>query len=94
MACSELRKSPVANVLDSYCTSDCFPTCVCPPDHVENEGKCIKREECPCIHQNQVYKSGDKERFSLLIRAIYKAMFSQYIYFVIIINNNLKRSVL
>ena len=56
--CPATCQSPVPNILDSYCTSDCFPTCVCPDGLVENDGKCIEKKECPCIHQNNWYDSG------------------------------------
>ena len=65
--CPATCQSPVPNILDSYCTSDCFPTCVCPDGLVENDGKCIEKKECPCIHQNNWYDSG---RFHLNLLSV------------------------
>ncbi|XP_050428341.1 hemocytin-like [Adelges cooleyi] len=37
----------------------CEEGCICPVGTVEDNGKCISKDECPCKMRNQFYKPGD-----------------------------------
>jgi len=41
--CPNTCQSPVSNMIDSYCTSECFPSCICPEGLLEHNNMCIKR---------------------------------------------------
>ena len=58
--CPNTCQSPVSNMIDSYCTSECFPSCICPEGFLEHENQCIKRDECPCVHHKRWYNSNEK----------------------------------
>ncbi|XP_018416845.1 PREDICTED: mucin-5AC-like [Nanorana parkeri] len=47
--------------LDMECFSiQCASGCVCPEGLVlNNNGKCVSAEECPCIHNGNIYHSGE-----------------------------------
>ncbi|KAL8169987.1 UNVERIFIED_CONTAM: Mucin-5AC [Gekko kuhli] len=58
---AECQKS--CQTLDMECvrySTECISGCMCPNELVsDGEGGCIAAEECPCVHNEATYKSGD-----------------------------------
>lgn len=39
--------------------TECISGCVCPDGKLDNgRGNCVKEEECPCIHNKDLYNPG------------------------------------
>ncbi|XP_075422777.1 uncharacterized protein LOC142463850 [Ascaphus truei] len=59
---SECQKS--CQTLDMHCYSaQCVSGCLCPNGLVaDGNGSCVREEQCPCIHNNEVYKPGSEIR--------------------------------
>ena len=44
---------------DERCQTDCYEGCHCPNGTVMHEGKCIVRDECPCMIDGIVFNNGE-----------------------------------
>ncbi|CAJ0932969.1 unnamed protein product [Ranitomeya imitator] len=57
---AECQKS--CQTLDMQCYStQCLSGCVCPDGLIsDGSGSCVSAEQCPCIHNNEVYTPGSK----------------------------------
>uniref|UniRef100_A0A8C4TAB5 Mucin-5AC n=1 Tax=Erpetoichthys calabaricus TaxID=27687 RepID=A0A8C4TAB5_ERPCA len=57
---SECQKS--CDTLDASCYStECVSGCICPVGLVsDGKGGCISESQCPCTHNGEIYKPGDK----------------------------------
>ncbi|KAM3920273.1 mucin-5AC-like [Leptodactylus fuscus] len=54
----ECAKSCHTLDMDCYATK-CIPGCVCPPGLIsDDKGGCIYEDDCPCIHNGAMYKTG------------------------------------
>ncbi|XP_039903050.1 von Willebrand factor-like [Simochromis diagramma] len=42
------------------CRDECVGGCECPPGLYFHQGRCLKRDDCPCFHRRRTYQSGDK----------------------------------
>lgn len=41
--------------------TECVSGCVCPEGLFDDgRGGCVEQKDCPCIHNNELYSSGDK----------------------------------
>ncbi|XP_033102325.1 SCO-spondin-like [Anneissia japonica] len=45
--------------LGLHCSPECVSGCECPEGYVEEKGKCIEVEDCPCIYNKKEYVAGD-----------------------------------
>ena len=41
------------------CREECVGGCECPPGVYLHQGRCLKRDDCPCFHRRRTYQSGD-----------------------------------
>lgn len=51
---------------DERCSNDCYEGCHCPNGTVLYEGKCITRQECPCMLDGIVFKNGESIKLNCL----------------------------
>ncbi|KAM4618053.1 mucin-5AC-like [Discoglossus pictus] len=59
---SECHKSCSTYDMECYSTQ-CISGCMCPEGLVSNEeGECVREEDCPCMHNNDIYEPGDTIR--------------------------------
>lgn len=42
------------------CREECVGGCECPPGLYLHQGRCLKRDDCPCFHRRRTYESGDR----------------------------------
>lgn len=42
------------------CREECVGGCECPPGLYLHQGRCLKRDDCPCFHRRRTYQSGDR----------------------------------
>lgn len=42
------------------CREECVGGCECPPGVYLHQGRCLKRDDCPCFHRRRTYQSGDR----------------------------------
>ncbi|XP_038549703.1 mucin-5B [Micropterus salmoides] len=63
-SCPDSCSTPQAS---QTCDSHCHDGCSCPPgtvfDDISNTG-CVVVDECPCVHNNKVYKSGESYSYT------------------------------
>ncbi|XP_074086876.1 mucin-2 [Macrotis lagotis] len=44
-----------------YYQTECVTGCVCPPGLIDDgQGGCVKEEECPCVHNKELFPHGQK----------------------------------
>ncbi|KAM4618054.1 mucin-5B-like [Discoglossus pictus] len=59
---SECHKSCSTYDMECYSTQ-CISGCMCPEGLVSNEeGECVREEDCPCMHNNDIFEPGDTIR--------------------------------
>lgn len=59
LATREPRPTSCQTLVAGYYHTECVSGCVCPDGKLDNgQGDCVKEEECPCIHNKDLYKPG------------------------------------
>lgn len=42
------------------CREECVGGCECPPGLYLHQGRCLKRDDCPCFHRRRTYQPGER----------------------------------
>uniref|UniRef100_A0A3P8NP04 SCO-spondin n=1 Tax=Astatotilapia calliptera TaxID=8154 RepID=A0A3P8NP04_ASTCA len=59
-SCPPSCTSPQPPAAMGQCRDECVGGCECPPGLYFHQGRCLKRDDCPCFHRRRTYQSGDK----------------------------------
>lgn len=51
---------PGPAVAMGQCREECVGGCECLPGLYLHQGRCLKRDDCPCFHRRRTYQSGDR----------------------------------
>uniref|UniRef100_A0A287D0N9 Mucin-2 n=3 Tax=Ictidomys tridecemlineatus TaxID=43179 RepID=A0A287D0N9_ICTTR len=61
LATREPRPTSCQTLVAGYYHTDCVSGCVCPEGLLDDgRGGCVVEEECPCVHNKDLYSPGDK----------------------------------
>nr|XP_034491164.1 mucin-2 [Marmota flaviventris] len=61
LATREPRPTSCQTLVAGYYHTDCVSGCVCPEGLLDDgRGGCVEEEECPCVHNKDLYSPGDK----------------------------------
>uniref|UniRef100_A0A8C9PV60 Mucin-2 n=1 Tax=Spermophilus dauricus TaxID=99837 RepID=A0A8C9PV60_SPEDA len=61
LATREPRPTSCQTLVAGYYHTDCVSGCVCPDGLLDDgRGGCVVEEECPCVHNKDLYSPGDK----------------------------------
>ncbi|XP_028642690.1 mucin-2 [Grammomys surdaster] len=59
LATRKPRATSCQTLVAGYYHTECVSGCVCPDGLLDDgRGKCVEEDECPCIHNKQLYSSG------------------------------------